>query len=83
MADMDSGINSYADYVEREELYLDIERKLPDGVEISNVFTRLQEIKETLEDVPDEDNEDFYKEYEYSYREEDDNIDKLMNSLLQ
>lgn len=83
MADIDAGINSYADYVEYEELCLDIERRLPDGVEISNVFTRLQEIKETLEDVPDEDNEDFYKEYEYSYREEDDNIDKLMNSLLQ
>ena len=83
IVDMDTMINGFADYEEREELYLEIEKRLPDGVALSRAFSRLQEIRDSLEDIPDENDEDSYRESSYDNEQEDFIIDRLMDSLLQ
>ena len=83
IVDMDTMINGFADYEEREELYLEIEKRLPDGVALSRAFSHLQEIRDSLEDIPDENDEDSYRESSYDNEQEDFIIDRLMDSLLQ
>lgn len=83
IVDMDTMINSFADYEEREELYFEIEKRLPDGVALSRAFSHLQEVRDSLEDIPNENDEDSYRESFYGDEQEDFIIDRLMDSLLQ
>lgn len=80
--DMDMTINSLADYENREALYLEIEKSLPKAVELEKAFSHLQEIRETLEDIPDPKDDDSDTSYFYEDEQENFTIDRPMDSLL-
>lgn len=81
IVDMDSCITNEAEYAQQKETYEEIAKRLPDGVSLDKAFDHLEEIRASLpEDMEDYD-EDYYREYRGTFEAEDDQIDRMMQSL--
>lgn len=81
IVDMDSCISNEAECAQQKETYEEIAKRLPDGFSLDRAFEHLEEIEASLPVEMDDYDEDYYRESRGSFEAEDDQIDRMMQSL--
>lgn len=81
IVDMDSCISNEAECAQQKETYEEIAKRLPEGFSLDRAFEHLEEIEASLPTEMDDYDEDYYRESRGSFEAEDDQIDRMMQSL--
>lgn len=81
IVDMDSCISNEAECAQQKETYEEIAKRLPDGFFLDRAFEHLEEIEASLPAGMDDYDEDYYRESRGTFEAEDDQIDRMMQSL--
>ena len=81
IVDMDSCISNEAECAQQKETYEEIAKRLPDGFFLDRAFGHLEEIEASLPAGMDDYDEDYYRESRGTFEAEDDQIDRMMQSL--
>ncbi|MBD5388267.1 hypothetical protein HDR68_02600 [bacterium] len=81
IVDTNSNINNEAEYMQQKETYEEIESKLPDGVSLDRAFEHLEEIGASFPDEIEDSDDDYFRENREIFEAEDEQIDRMMQSL--